>query len=268
MDIIGSLMRRISPKSIEGLYYSPIGRILVKIYDRSQSSERKVFPILGGMALMSLSPRGYGERAIIYDAFEPEITEHFLSVVKEGDVVYDVGSWIGYYAILAAARKAGEVIAIEINSDNVERIKENARINHFDIKVLQVAASDQKGVVGVDTSRSSIMNRIDSDGDQVIGTDAIDNIAQKIDVLVMDIEGYEVYALKGLRQLLMRKAVSHLIIEVHPHLIRAPHTDADVLSLLEECGYSFQKIARSGRTVYHLLVVPSVQSRHTYVSTS
>jgi FkbM family methyltransferase len=260
-------MRRLSPETIEMLYYSPVGKLLVKVHEINHTGDRKVYSILGGLAQMSLSQRAYGERAIIYDAFEPQITKYFLSVINEGDTVYDVGSWIGYYSILAAAAKAGEVVAIEIDSENIERLAENAKLNNFEnITIIQVAASNKKGLNRVDVSKSSMMRRVAKEGSVVVDTDTIDNIAKKIDVMIMDIEGNELFALEGMQQLLESKALSHLIIEVHPHMIPAPYSDEDLLSLLEAHGYSFQKLSYNGRMVYHLLAVP-IDTRPSICST-
>jgi FkbM family methyltransferase len=48
------------------------------------------------------------------------ITHKVWELLKPNDIVIDIGSWIGYYALLCA-NKASKVIAIEPSSDNVRK---------------------------------------------------------------------------------------------------------------------------------------------------
>lgn len=64
---------------------------------------------------------------------EPEVGRALLAALQPGDVVYDIGSHLGYFA-LAAARmvgNSGRVIAFDGDPDNVSRIRENAAKNEF-----------------------------------------------------------------------------------------------------------------------------------------
>lgn len=51
---------------------------------------------------MYLSPAAYGERAIIYNAYEPEAVAPSTSLLHKDYVVFDIGAWIGNYTLLAA----------------------------------------------------------------------------------------------------------------------------------------------------------------------
>jgi hypothetical protein len=51
---------------------------------------------------------------------------------------------------------------------------------------------------------------------------------------MIDIEVHEIYALDGMKELLLRKAVTHLIIEVHPKILQERgKTDADIMPYLK-----------------------------------
>ena len=59
-----------------------------------------------------------------------------------------------------------------------------------------------------------------TDAEDAIRVDTLDNIAanldiKHIDLVMMDIEAHEIYALEGMKELLSSKAVKHLIIEIH-----------------------------------------------------
>jgi FkbM family methyltransferase len=62
---------------------------------------------------------------------EPEVGLALLAAIQPGDVVYDVGTHLGYFA-LGAARIVGQsglVIAFDGDPDNIARVRENAAKN-------------------------------------------------------------------------------------------------------------------------------------------
>ena len=129
------------------IYYSPIGSKLVKIYDNVNKDNDKleVYEIRQGFK-MYLSPATPGERAIIYNAYEPKVVALFTSLLRKDSIVFDIGAWIGNYTLLAAT-KAKQVIALETNPDNIARLKSNISLNEgFDkiITILNIGASNKK----------------------------------------------------------------------------------------------------------------------------
>ena len=79
--------------------------------------------------------------------------------------------------------------------------------------------------------KSRIMDRVlempesKTDAEDAIRLDTLDNITanldiKHIDLVMMDIEAYEIYALEGMKELLSKKAVKHLIVEVHPEFLQ------------------------------------------------
>ena len=66
---------------------------------------------------------------------EPDIQQHIASVVRPGDIIYDVGAHLGSLG-LGAARivgsvSGGRVVAFEADPDNVERLRQHAIRNHL-----------------------------------------------------------------------------------------------------------------------------------------
>jgi FkbM family methyltransferase len=215
---------------------------------------------------MYLSPTAPGERAIIYNAYEPEVVALFASLLDKDSVVFDIGAWIGNYTLLAATR-AKQVIALETNPENISRINDNLSLNEgFDkiITVLNIGASNKKTVAALDKRESRIMDRVldmpegKTDAEDVIRVDTLDNIAanldiKHIDLVMMDIEAHEIYALEGMKELLSKKAVKHLIIEVHPKFLQEiGRTDAEVIQILENSGYKVDKFHKESEAAYHI----------------
>ena len=130
MALLDRILHLIPGKVLESLYYSKFGDIFVSLYEHLNKNENlKVHKIFGDL-LMEIDLSKPVERAIPFNAYEPAITKRFLNTLKEGDVVFDVGAWIGYHTLLAA-RKAKTVVAIEPDATNRQRLKMNLDLNGF-----------------------------------------------------------------------------------------------------------------------------------------
>jgi FkbM family methyltransferase len=65
---------------------------------------------------------------------DPDVQCALKAAVREGNVIYDIGAHLGYFA-LGAARLAGEsgcVVAFDGDPDNAARLQENAAHNHLE----------------------------------------------------------------------------------------------------------------------------------------
>jgi FkbM family methyltransferase len=241
--IIRILLHLIPGKVIERLYDSKFRYVLLPLYDYlSRNESLKIHKIFGDILIeIDLSKRG--ERAIPFNAFEPEITQNFLDITKEGGIIFDVGAWIGYYTLLAA-RNAEKVIAIEADETNCQRIKRNITLNRLsNITVLNVAIGDKSSqgilVKGLDSS----MYKVASGFGRTIKIKSLDDIINEmniheINLLIMDIEGYEYFGLKGLQNSLSSKIIKNIICEIHPRMLKENGVpENDILEILSKYGY-------------------------------
>jgi len=81
-------------------------------------------------------------------ANEVPVQRTLASVLRPGQVFYDVGSNIGFFALLASrlVGRSGRVYAFEPVKANAEAIRRNAELNRFrHLEVLEVAVSDRNG---------------------------------------------------------------------------------------------------------------------------
>jgi hypothetical protein len=97
-----------------------------------------------------------------------------------------------------------------------------------------------------------------ADAEDAIRVDTLDNITAKldmkhIDLVMMDIEGYWGtwnLASEGMKKLLSKKAVKHLIIQVHPKISQEiGKTDAEVIQLFENSGYKVDKFHKESEVL-------------------
>ena len=179
---------------------------------------------------------------------EPHIQQAVLDSVRPGTVAYDIGANVGYLSMLLARRvgPTGRVVSFEPMPANAAQVRHNARLNAFEhvtVRAEAVGERDGTGTFLVDAFATN--HRLASIGTAVpdlkaeisVPIRALDSVAAELpppQFIKMDIEGAEVMALRGGRELL-RSARPILLIELHA-------TGGEVVPLLEELGYRVRRL--------------------------
>lgn len=247
------------------MYYSKFQRVFVTIYDILNRNESlRTYRIFSDI-LIEIDLRKFAERAIPFNAYEPAISRKILDVIKHDDVIFDVGSWIGYYTLLAA-RRANRVISIEPDDINYDRLKRNVQLNNFsNVTILNIAVGDKSSDGTLVQGMGSSSHRIASQGfGKIVKIDTLDNIIdelriKEINVLLMDIEGYEYFALKGLTHSLSKKVVKNIICEIHPEMLRENGVkEDDVIDILSRSDYDVIFLEKKLSRPYHIHAKPKM----------
>jgi len=92
--------------------------------------------------------RGTDHYVLLTDDFEAPVCEFFRP--SEGDIVIDVGAYVGFHTIMAARAvgPAGLVVAIEPHPENFMSLMSNVRLNRFsDVICLRCAAWHEDGYI-------------------------------------------------------------------------------------------------------------------------
>lgn len=193
------------------------------------------------------------------------------SLVKPGDVVLDVGTNVGETLLNFAklVGRDGYVYGFEPDEVNFGNVQKNIELNKFEnVHVFNLGISDTKASVKlyrVDPHNLG-MNRILSETEAAdltdyttIETDTLDNvIAQnnisRVDLIKIDIEGYEMHALRGGQRSLERFRPK-LFIEVgYTRLIKNETSPNEMISFLNNLGY----------TVYHADTDEMIGPKHDF----
>lgn len=166
-------------------------------------------------------------------------------MIKPGSVVFDIGANIGFFSLLASRLVGthGAVYAFEPHPRNAAILRRHVTLNHAsNVTVIEAAVSDRSGQVRLMGDGSTA--RVDSQGVSVAALALDDlhddgNIRTPV-VIKMDVEGAELAALKGMRELL-QATLPDLLIEFHGAF--ADGQDLDTLScqLLKELGYTLDR---------------------------
>jgi FkbM family methyltransferase len=162
---------------------------------------------------------------------EPHVWAALVPLLRPGATYVDVGANVGLFALPAARRigPSGRVVAVEPLADNVQLLCAAAARNRFDnLQVMPFAASDHHGVVAV-VSRQETTNSF-TPPDRAVHPgapcapcaplDALVRGCERIDLVKVDVEGYEPAVIAGSRELLARHRPT-LLIEFNPFGLEA-----------------------------------------------
>ncbi|MEM3191658.1 MAG: FkbM family methyltransferase [Candidatus Parvarchaeota archaeon] len=137
--------------------------------------------------------------------YEPEMYPFIKNVLSECNNFADVGANSGYYTIMASKLIQGEVYAFEPNEYSYERLVNNISLNKLtNVRPFKIGLSDRRGSAIMYDSPSgdgtNTMIKIPkSPKSYSIKVDTLDNVLkdEKVDVIKVDVEGYEEEVLKG-----------------------------------------------------------------------
>jgi FkbM family methyltransferase len=182
-------------------------------------------------------------------SYELDKQHRFATLVRGGDVVYDVGANAGFYTLLAArlVGHGGRVVAFEPLPRNLSHLREHVRINRLDnVQVLDVAVAARPGHARFHFGGGAAQGALADAGELEVRTTSLDalvaaSLAPPPTLIKMDIEGGELEALRG----------AHAVLSAHrPVLLLATHgpaVHAACLALLREHGYRVESL--DGRDV-------------------
>jgi FkbM family methyltransferase len=244
--VAGAMIRRLPA----GRY-----RVINKICRRPPSAFLMPLPAEMGGFTFKCDLRDTISREVCFTGrYEPQETALVQSILRPGMTFVDVGANWGYFTLLAAhlVGKAGRVVSLEPDPRLFPILQESIVRNYLEqVTVLQVAAASEEGTLklaGYNESGDNFgISRIVCEGEQESTFDVIARPLDKlfddlglhtIDLLKMDIEGFEWYALSGLENSLSHLRIKRLLIELHPAEI-AGHGQSlkEIIGQLRGFGY-------------------------------
>lgn len=169
--------------------------------------------------------------------------EEFVHLfLKEGDTFVDCGAHLGTLTITASKKVGlkGRVIAMEPTPSTFLFLKENINDNHcHNVIVHKLAVGEKIKSVRFKTSYISDMNHIDEEGGVEVQMTTLDHLLKnekQITLLKLDVEGQELEALKGAKNILPK--VSAIYFESAPETLkRMGYTLVDMMEYLSDFGF-------------------------------
>ncbi|MBK6523533.1 MAG: FkbM family methyltransferase [Sphingobacteriaceae bacterium] len=179
--------------------------------------------------------------------------ELLKQLIKPGDHVLDIGSNIGFYAKIISnlVSEKGKVYCFEPDKTNFNYLVKNTN-GIANIKLFNLAVSDKEEVIKVYKSkllnvdhRTYPVNNYDSV--EEINAKSIDGMLgkdiEKIDLIKIDIQGFELTAFKGMQNLLSKQNNIKIIAEYWPHGFKRAGTSAvEFYDFFDKLNYQFKLI--------------------------
>jgi len=237
--------------------------------------------VINGTDRLRIAPqfRNLGEN------YEPEVWRLVMAVLRPGDQVADVGAHIGLYSLALAQRvgPTGQATAFEPDPGNYQHVLRHARLNGLGAQlcVVNAAVGKQDGTISFSGDKD-IQNQIvpaGTPGARQVPVVRLDThfAGRRLDLLKVDVEGFEEEVLAGAEGLLgdAARAPRTIFIEVHPynwHLCGT--TSESLLSRLKRLGCAVEhldgqpvsRISEYGEVVAR--IARGVERVHTYESIS
>jgi FkbM family methyltransferase len=162
-----------------------------------------------------------------------------------GDGVFlDVGAHVGHWA-LRMASQASMVLAVEPHPGTADVLRQNIALNGItNITVIEAAAWDERTTLYLDGGeKSHSINGCVMTGQgtavMAVPIDGLVRQDQCVRLVKMDVEGADLHALRGMRQMLVR-CRPDLMIEQHYQT--GYYSVSDMYALLAELGYEWQEL--------------------------
>jgi FkbM family methyltransferase len=204
--------------------------------------------------LMELDPSDYVQIEILrYGAYETQTCRLFETLVREGDVVVDVGANVGQYSLLAArlCGASGRVLALEPNPAIFQSLRRNLELNcpHPVVPLLMAAGSRDAPVAMLEppptqlgTSKMAGATAGDYwSGGYRLATILRELVLSRCDVVKIDVEGHEDEVLEGLLQEGAPRP-RHIVFEFVPQAFAYGGRAERMLSWLTAAGYALKTI--------------------------
>jgi FkbM family methyltransferase len=178
-------------------------------------------------------------------------------IVSDGDVVVDAGANIGIYSQFLArcVRGTGVVHAFEPSTENFKRLQSATR-KLANVRLSQAAVGECSGRSSLylsdklNVDHRTYMTEEESRPSVPIDIIALDDYfspGQRVDLIKMDIQGYELHALRGANRVLADNPELKLLVEFWPYgLKQAGSKWVELLNTLQSKNMQVSEITNHG----------------------
>jgi len=229
--------------------------------------------------MLSATGRGLTRDLFDNDWREYISTRYFLeNCLGTGEVVMDVGSNIGYFALMEAAYSPDNVVyAIEPVRPNYDLLKTNVFINRFEnIQTFNMAIGDKVGTEQILVAPAGNLSTVNKGAADRLMKKFESSYWQETEILTlgefksrhmdknptmlrMDVEGFEYEIVTGNREFLEEHDMK-LFIEMHLGIMGNEKAVA-LVRTLKECGYTHVTFADNLEYCRHELVFKPTRGR-------
>jgi FkbM family methyltransferase len=225
-------------RSVEAFNRAPLWQSACRVWDREMTAA--TFDRWLYLRLHKFGAMGTGERAALQGCVRPGMT------------VVDVGSNLGLYTVLLSrlVGPTGRVLAFEPDPDLFSLLQRNCAVNGCtNVTAYNLALGSRHGHLTLHTMViNSGDNHLGDGGSQLFRRSvpvemvSLDEIIPglKPDLIKIDVQGWELDALKGMRKIIVENPHTEIYFEYWPAgFRRAGSSAAEIVSWLRELNFGF-----------------------------
>ena len=177
-----------------------------------------------------LKEHGLVNLSMLFGTYESSFSNAFLNESKSSQVIYDVGSNVGYFSLLAALNTKSRIYSFDPIPEIAKQFRTLMELNDLneDVKLTEVALSNEIGkikMVTPGTHEQGLMvsalrgQKVDVDSGVLVDMTTLDHLVFEEnfpppDLIKLDVEGAEALVLEGGERTL-RHYKPKILIEVH-----------------------------------------------------
>jgi FkbM family methyltransferase len=188
------------------------------------------------------------------------------TILFPGAVVVDAGANIGIYSRFFSdcVGSTGFVHAFEPSPENFRRLQSTTR-KLSNVRLSQAAVGERSGRSHLYLSNNlNVDHRVyPPEGDSrktvpidVIALDDYFRPGDHVELIKLDVQGYELHALRGANRVLQENSATKVILELWPYGLRQAATPwADLIAALEEKGMVIRQLSSNGLTPFRQQLV-------------
>jgi len=200
-------------------------------------------------------PRYSGKRI-----HEPLVTKMLIDTLNKTDIFVDVGTHLGYFTCIAGKIcTKGKVYGFELDKNVLPLLTKNIRLNNLtNVEVYNYGVSEKSGYVKIRKIISpspvlSISKDCEDNDYQLVKSISLDdffcNKEHKPNVIKIDVEGSELFVLKGMKNLLKNENLT-IFLEIHGCLLHKFDTDSkEIISFFKKREYLVYEIINHRRNI-------------------
>jgi len=196
-----------------------------------------VVPFLDNKLIVKKGQGGQGNYfTSLADYEEMLFLIHFL---RDSDIFVDAGANIGSYSILAAMTKLCQVYSFEPNNIFYNILKKNISINDLNDKIIPYQYALGEKAADVQLINKGALSHIafeNNTNSENVKLKRLDEIVNDVNIIKIDVEGYEYNMLVGSEKILKNPNLNAIIIEMASYN-RYNSTDHSVHLLISDYGF-------------------------------
>jgi FkbM family methyltransferase len=200
----------------------------------------------------------------LYKAYEDRAERRFVTAnLLPGDVAVDVGANIGIYSRFLAkcVGPTGQVHSFEPSPENFGRLRA-ALSSLYNVRLNQLTVGDASGPSklyvsdALNVDHRAYPSERESRRCIPINSITLDDYfrpGERVDLIKLDVQGYELHALRGSERVLRENRGIKLLLEFWPHGLRqAGGNCQDLILLLQSHGMTIRQFSKGGLQPIHL----------------